>query len=51
MTVIWGVSSLNAGEAKFFWPAAPLGIWAAVLMAIAVWPGGGDRHGGGGGTG
>ncbi|MFI0446030.1 DUF1707 domain-containing protein [Actinomadura sp. 6N118] len=44
MTVIWGVSSLNAGELKWFWPIAPLGIWAAVLVSYAIWPDAKDKH-------
>ncbi|MEU6040399.1 DUF1707 domain-containing protein [Actinomadura sp. NPDC047616] len=38
MTVIWAATSLQAGEWKTYWPAAPLGIWAAVLISYAVWP-------------
>ncbi|GAA4144102.1 DUF1707 domain-containing protein [Actinomadura keratinilytica] len=38
MTVIWAATSLHAGEWKSYWPAVPLGIWAAVLISYAVWP-------------
>ncbi|ASU86156.1 DUF1707 domain-containing protein [Nocardiopsis gilva YIM 90087] len=38
MTGIWGVSSLRDGEFTHFWPAIPLGIWAAVLLAHLVFP-------------
>ena len=38
MNVIWGVSCLHAGEWKTYWPAAPLGIWAVVLVSYALWP-------------
>lgn len=30
---IWGVISLAVGEAIFFWPIFPVGIWAVVLLA------------------
>ncbi|TDD61556.1 DUF1707 domain-containing protein [Actinomadura rubrisoli] len=43
MTVIWAVTSLRAGEWRFFWPVVPLGIWAAVLITYAVWPSREDR--------
>jgi len=39
MTAIWGFTSLQAGEPKFYWPLAPLGIWAAILISYAIWPG------------
>ncbi|MFD9035434.1 DUF1707 domain-containing protein [Streptomyces sp. NPDC059567] len=38
MSGIWGVRCLQKGELVYFWPVAPLGIWAAVLIAIAIWP-------------
>lgn len=38
MTAIWAVSALRAGEWTFFWPVAPLGIWAAVLISYAIRP-------------
>jgi hypothetical protein len=37
MTAIWGVNCLRHGEPDFYWPVAPLGIWAAILVAAAVW--------------
>ncbi|MFB7369830.1 DUF1707 domain-containing protein [Streptomyces sp. NPDC056222] len=40
MSGIWGVRCLGKGELTYYWPVAPLGIWAAVLLAIAIWPGG-----------
>ncbi|QXJ26266.1 DUF1707 domain-containing protein [Actinomadura graeca] len=42
MTVIWGVTSLSEGEWRFFWPVFPLGVWAAILLACALWPSDGD---------
>jgi hypothetical protein len=38
MTAIWAATALRAGEWTFYWPAAPLGIWAAVLISYAIWP-------------
>ncbi|MFE5487346.1 DUF1707 domain-containing protein [Streptomyces sp. NPDC056527] len=39
MSGIWGVRCLRKGEFTYYWPVAPLGIWAVVLIAIAIWPG------------
>lgn len=36
MIAIWGTTSLVGGELHAFWPAIPLGIWAAVLVAGAL---------------
>jgi hypothetical protein len=36
MIAIWGTTSLVGGELTPFWPAIPLGIWAAVLLASAI---------------
>ena len=33
MLAIWGTTSLVSGSLHAFWPAIPLGIWAAVLLA------------------
>ena len=33
MIAIWGTTSLVSGSLLPFWPAIPLGIWAAVLVA------------------
>ncbi|NVI88414.1 DUF1707 domain-containing protein [Actinomadura sp. BRA 177] len=38
MTAIWAVSALRAGEWTAYWPAAPLAIWAAILVSYAIWP-------------
>lgn len=38
MSGIWGVRCLQKGELTYYWPVTPLGIWAAVLIAIAIWP-------------
>lgn len=40
LTGIWGVFSLMGGEVVPYWPLVPLGIWASVLLASAIWPGG-----------
>lgn len=42
MIAIWGGTSIASGEVNYFWPAIPLGIWAAVLLASAL--GGSRRH-------
>ena len=36
MIAIWGTTSLMSGSFHAFWPAIPLGIWAAVLVAGAI---------------
>jgi hypothetical protein len=36
MITIWGATSLVSGSLHAFWPAIPLGIWAAVLVAGAL---------------
>lgn len=36
MSTIWALTSLPDGELEFFWPVIPLGIWAAVLVAHAI---------------
>lgn len=38
LTSVWGVVSLMGGELVPYWPLVPLGIWAAVLLASAIWP-------------
>lgn len=38
MTGIWGATSINSGELANYWPAVPLGIWAAVLVAMIFFP-------------
>ncbi|MFC4561144.1 DUF1707 domain-containing protein [Nocardiopsis mangrovi] len=38
MTGIWGVTSIMGNDALPFWPLVPLGIWAAILIAAAIWP-------------
>ncbi|GAA2081699.1 hypothetical protein GCM10009801_40880 [Streptomyces albiaxialis] len=43
MTTIWGVKSLSDGELAYYWPWMPLAIWAAVLVALAIWPSERDR--------
>lgn len=40
MSAIWGVSGLRDGDYGFYWPVTPLAIWAAVLVASALRPGG-----------
>jgi hypothetical protein len=36
MIAIWGSVSLVAGELTSFWPAIPLAIWGAVILAGAI---------------
>lgn len=38
LTGVWGTVSLLGGELVPYWPLVPLGIWAAVLLASAIWP-------------
>lgn len=38
MTGIWGATSITSGELANYWPAVPLGIWAAVLVAMIFFP-------------
>ncbi|MFJ3948688.1 hypothetical protein ACIPXV_01245 [Streptomyces libani] len=45
MSAVWGVHCFRKGELEFYWPLLPLGVWAAVLVAIAVWPRGGEAGG------
>lgn len=42
LTGVWGVGSLVGGGFVAYWPLVPLGIWAAVLLASAIWPSGED---------
>lgn len=35
---IWAVQCAARGEVLRYWPLLPLGIWAVVLVAVAVWP-------------
>ncbi len=42
LTGVWGVVSLMDGELVPYWPLVPLGIWAAVLLASAIWPSDGE---------
>ncbi|MEU8786029.1 hypothetical protein [Streptomyces sp. NPDC048637] len=39
---VWGVRCFHEGELTFYWPVMSLGVWAAVLLALAVWPRGGE---------
>ncbi|MGW6917235.1 DUF1707 SHOCT-like domain-containing protein [Kitasatospora sp. NPDC054939] len=45
MSAVWGTRCLQKGELTHYWPAAPLGVWAAVLIAIAIWPRPGGKDG------
>ncbi|GAB3448926.1 hypothetical protein GCM10027570_22920 [Streptomonospora sediminis] len=38
MSGIWGVTSIMGGDLLPYWPLVPLGIWAAILVAAAIWP-------------
>ncbi|KPC58970.1 hypothetical protein [Streptomyces chattanoogensis] len=42
LSAIWGVQCFRRGEQRFYWPLTPLAVWAAVLIAVAVWPRGGE---------
>ncbi|MFD0267816.1 DUF1707 domain-containing protein [Streptomyces sp. NPDC127106] len=46
MSAIWGVRCLQEGELTYYWPLAPLGVWAAVLVTVAIWPRRGDDEDG-----
>ncbi len=37
MSGIWGARCAQKGELTYYWPVTPLGVWAAVLIAIAIW--------------
>lgn len=37
MSAIWAVRAIRSGP-NFYWPLVPLGIWAAILVAVAIWP-------------
>lgn len=36
LVVIWGLTSVAAGQPIFFWPMFPIGIWGAILLAQMV---------------
>jgi len=38
MNAIWGFQGIRDGELERYWPIVPLGIWAAILIAAAIWP-------------
>lgn len=40
MTTIWTVDSVGDGEFAFYWPVAPLSIWAAILLTAPLWSSG-----------
>ncbi|MFE3460612.1 DUF1707 domain-containing protein [Nocardiopsis aegyptia] len=42
LTTVWAVVSAMSGELVPYWPLVPLGIWAAVLLASAIWPSEGE---------
>lgn len=37
MSAVWGAQAIRSGL-DFYWPLVPLGIWAAILVAVAIWP-------------
>ncbi|MEV4949752.1 DUF1707 domain-containing protein [Streptomyces sp. NPDC053755] len=45
LSSVWGVRCLQSGELTPYWPVAPLGVWAAVLAALAIWPRSRSRSG------
>lgn len=38
MNVIWAARSISEGRLEDYWPALPLGIWAAILISYVFWP-------------
>ncbi|MFI0356325.1 DUF1707 domain-containing protein [Actinomadura sp. 9N407] len=38
MTTIWAVGCIRDSDWDFYWPLAPLAIWAAILVSYAIWP-------------
>ncbi|RFU43203.1 hypothetical protein DZF91_02445, partial [Actinomadura logoneensis] len=38
MNVLWAARSLGEGRLEDYWPAWPLGIWAAILLSYVFWP-------------
>lgn len=44
LTAIWGVNCLRHEELRFYWPVVPLGVWAAVLIAAAIWYDPGEKE-------
>ncbi|MGW8378356.1 DUF1707 domain-containing protein [Streptomyces sp. ODS28] len=44
LSAIWGARCVAKGELTFYWPLTPLAVWAAVLVAIAVWPRGTEKE-------
>lgn len=44
MSGVWGARCAQEGELTYYWPLTPLGVWAAVLIAVAIWPRESDGH-------
>ncbi|MFC4907483.1 DUF1707 SHOCT-like domain-containing protein [Actinomadura gamaensis] len=38
MNVLWVAGSLSSGRLEDYWPAWPLGVWAAILLSYVFWP-------------
>lgn len=38
LTAVWGFRGLGDGDLGRYWPVVPLGIWAAVLLALPLLP-------------
>lgn len=38
MNAIWSGQWLADGNRPDYWPAAPLSVWAGILIALVVWP-------------
>ncbi|SEG84775.1 protein of unknown function [Thermomonospora echinospora] len=38
MNLIWAAQSLKDHQWASYWPAVPLGIWAAILLTYLIWP-------------
>jgi hypothetical protein len=42
LSTAWAARCAQRGELTPYWPVTPLGVWAAVLIALAIWPRGSD---------
>ncbi|MDQ1018070.1 hypothetical protein QFZ43_004619 [Streptomyces afghaniensis] len=42
LSAVWAARCAQRGELTHYWPVTPLGVWAAVLIALAIWPRGSD---------
>ncbi|MDQ0749610.1 hypothetical protein QF034_003841 [Streptomyces africanus] len=42
LSALWAARCAQREELSHYWPVTPLGVWAAVLIALAIWPRGSD---------